>query len=93
MPGLAAIGDDLALAHMRARMQARREARQMAISGRVAVAVIEQHEIAVTAGPPAELTVPAPAAITGVPDRHGEIDALVHARVAQHRMEAHAEAR
>ena len=35
--------------------------------------------------------VPPPAAITGVPIGTREVDALVHARVAEHRMEAHAE--
>ena len=47
--GVAAIGDDLALTHMAAGMDARREARQMAIGRAVAVPVIDAQVIAVAA--------------------------------------------
>ena len=73
-------------------MDAGGKAGEMPVGGRIAVLVIDQHEIAVAAEAAFLLHHAGAGRHHRRSDGHAEIDALVHAAVAEDRVEAHAEA-
>ncbi len=64
----------------------------MAIGRRITVVVVDDHEVAVAVDLAGDLNHAGAGGHDGRAIRHREVDALVHAGITQHRMEAHAEA-
>src|SRR5690606_2366751 len=91
--GGAHVADHLALAHPLPGRDALGETGHVRVRGAVLVGMPDADVIAIAAVAPGDLD---PAVARGVdrrPGRRGEVDALVHAVVAEDRVAAHAEAR